>query len=513
MNNEKIKEIYGTRKYIIALDQGTTSSRAIIFNKSTDIVSLAQREVTQIYPEPGWVEHNPMEIWATQRSVLTEVIARAGISLKDVAGIGITNQRETTIVWDKNTGEPVYNAIVWQCRRTADICEKLKEKGLEEYVKENTGLRIDAYFSGTKLKWILDNVEGVREKAERGELLFGTVDTWLVWKLTAGKVYITDYTNASRTMLYNIKKLEWDKKILKELNIPENMLPEVRNSSEIYGYTKMGITMGEENGTIIPICGIAGDQQAALFGQNCFDTGDTKNTYGTGCFMLMNTGNKCIKSRNGLITTIAVGINGKIEYALEGSIFIAGAAIQWLRDEMKFFSDAADTEYFATKIEDNGGVYFVPAFVGLGSPYWDMYARGTIVGLTRGSNRNHIIRAALESIAYQSKSLIEAMEEDSGLLLSSLKVDGGAVANNFLMQFQADILNVNVLRPEISETTALGAAYLAGMAVGFWKDKEDIRKNWKMDRKFTPDLKEELRDKYFREWKKAVERAGRWEGE
>ena len=513
MNSSELKEIYGSKKYVIALDQGTTSSRAIIFDKETNIISTAQREFTQLYPEPGWVEHNPMEIWATQRSVLTEVIARSGISLKDVAAIGITNQRETTIVWDKKTGEPVYNAIVWQCRRTADICEKLKEKGLEEYIKENTGLILDAYFSGTKLKWILDNVKGARERAEKGELLFGTVDTWLVWKLTAGKVHVTDYTNASRTMLFNIKELKWDKKILKELDIPENMLPEVRNSSEVYGYTKMGLTMGEESGTDIPIAGMAGDQQAALFGQACFNSGDTKNTYGTGCFMLMNTGERCIKSSNGLLTTIAIGIDNKIEYALEGSVFIAGAAIQWLRDEMKFFSDAADTEYFATKIENNGGVYLVPAFVGLGSPYWDMYARGTIVGLTRGSNRNHIIRAALEAIAYQSKDLIEAMKEDSGLSFSTLKVDGGAVRNNFLMQFQADILNTDVLRLEITETTALGAAYLAGLAVGFWKDKENIVKNWKLNRKFTPNLSEELRNKYFKGWKKAVEKAKKWEEE
>ena len=513
MNSSELKEIYGSKKYVIALDQGTTSSRAIIFDKNTNIISTAQREFTQLYPEPGWVEHNPMEIWATQRSVLTEVIARSGISLKDVAAIGITNQRETTIVWDKKTGEPVYNAIVWQCRRTADICEKLKEKGLEEYIKENTGLILDAYFSGTKLKWILDNVKGARERAEKGELLFGTVDTWLVWKLTAGKVHVTDYTNASRTMLFNIKELKWDKKILKELDIPENMLPEVRNSSEVYGYTKMGLTMGEESGTDVPIAGMAGDQQAALFGQACFNSGDTKNTYGTGCFMLMNTGERCIKSSNGLLTTIAIGIDNKIEYALEGSVFIAGAAIQWLRDEMKFFSDAADTEYFATKIENNGGVYLVPAFVGLGSPYWDMYARGTIVGLTRGSNRNHIIRAALEAIVYQSKDLIEAMKEDSGLSFSTLKVDGGAVRNNFLMQFQADILNTDVLRPEITETTALGAAYLAGLAVGFWKDKENIVKNWKLNRKFIPNLSEELRNKYFKGWKKAVEKAKKWEEE
>ena len=501
------------KKYIIALDQGTTSSRAIIFDKNMNIVAKSQREFSQIFPEPGWVEHNPMEIWASQRSVLTEVVAKSGISLKDVAGIGITNQRETVVVWDKNTGEPVYNAIVWQCRRTAEICEQLKNKGLEEYVKDNTGLIIDAYFSGTKVKWILDNVKGAREKAENGKLLFGTVDTWLVWKLTAGKVHVTDYTNASRTMMFNIKTLKWDEKILNELGIPKSMLPEVRNSSEIYGYTKMGVTMGEESGTEIPIAGIAGDQQSALFGQACFHSGDIKNTYGTGCFMLMNTGEKCIKSNNGLLTTIAIGIDGKVEYALEGSIFIAGAVIQWLRDELRFFDHAADTEYFAMKVDDNGGVYLVPAFVGLGSPYWDMYARGIMVGLTHGSNKNHIIRAALESIAYQSKDLIEAMKEDSGLELKSLKVDGGAVANNFLMQFQADIINANVLRSEIIETTALGAAYLAGLAVGFWKNKEDIKKNWKLDKEFEPNLSEELRTKYFKGWKKAVEKAKNWEEE
>lgn len=501
------------KKYIIALDQGTTSSRAIIFDKNMNIVAKSQREFSQIFPEPGWVEHNPMEIWASQRSVLTEVVAKSGISLKDVAGIGITNQRETVVVWDKNTGEPVYNAIVWQCRRTAEICEQLKNKGLEEYVKDNTGLIIDAYFSGTKVKWILDNVKGAREKAENGKLLFGTVDTWLVWKLTAGKVHVTDYTNASRTMMFNIKTLKWDEKILNELGIPKSMLPEVRNSSEIYGYTKMGVTMGEESGTEIPIAGIAGDQQSALFGQACFHSGDIKNTYGTGCFMLMNTGEKCIKSNNGLLTTIAIGIDGKVEYALEGSIFIAGAVIQWLRDELRFFDHAADTEYFAMKVDNNGGVYLVPAFVGLGSPYWDMYARGIMVGLTRGSNKNHIIRAALESIAYQSKDLIEAMKEDSGLELKSLKVDGGAVANNFLMQFQADIINANVLRSEIIETTALGAAYLAGLAVGFWKNKEDIKKNWKLDKEFEPNLSEELRTKYFKGWKKAVEKAKNWEEE
>lgn len=501
------------KKYIIALDQGTTSSRAIIFDKNLNIIGKAQKEFTQIFPQPGWVEHNAMEIWASQRSVLTEVIAQSGISLKDVAAIGITNQRETVIVWDKNTGEPIYNAIVWQCRRTAEICEELKSRGLENYIKENTGLIIDAYFSGTKVKWILDNVKGAREKAEKGELIFGTVDTWLVWKLTGGKVHVTDFTNASRTMLFNIKKLKWDKKILKELNIPESMLPEVRNSSEIYGETKMGITIGEENGTSIKISGIAGDQQAALFGQAGFHEGDIKNTYGTGCFMLMNTGNKCIKSNNGLLTTIAIGIDGKVEYALEGSIFIGGAVIQWLRDELKFFDKASDTEYLAQQVDNNGGVYLVPAFVGLGSPYWDMYARGTIVGLTRGSNKNHIIRAALESIAYQSKDLINAMKEDSRIEINSLKVDGGATANNFLMQFQSDILNVKVLRPEIIETTALGAAYLAGLAVGFWKDKEEIKKNWKLNKEFTPNLSHELRNRYYKCWKKAVEKTKGWEEE
>lgn len=504
---------YNMKKYIIALDQGTTSSRAIIFDRDLNMVSISQREFSQIYPEPGWVEHNPMEIWATQRSVLTEVVAKSGISLKDVAAIGITNQRETTIVWDRNTGEPVYNAIVWQCRRTAEICEELKKRGLEEYIRENTGLTIDAYFSGTKIKWILDNVKDARKRAEKGDLIFGTVDTWLLWKLTNGKVHFTDYTNASRTMIYNIRRLEWDKKILDELTIPQSMLPEVKNSSEIYGMTRMGLTIGEEEGTSIPVSGMAGDQQAALFGQTCFNSGDIKNTYGTGCFMLMNTGEKHIRSGNGLLTTIAVGIDGKVEYALEGSIFVGGAVVQWLRDELKFFSDSADTEYFASKVEDNGGVYLVPAFVGLGSPYWDMYARGTITGLTRGSNRNHLIRAALEAIAYQSRDLIEAMKEDSGMTINSLKVDGGATANNFLMQFQSDILNVNVLRPEITETTALGAAFLAGLGVNFWNSKEEIRESWKLNREFFPNMSEEERTKYYKGWKKAVEKAKKWEEE
>ncbi|WP_067141464.1 glycerol kinase GlpK [Oceanivirga salmonicida] len=502
------------KKYVIALDQGTTSSRAIIFDKETNIVDVAQKEFTQIYPKPGWVEHNAMEIWSSQRSVLTEVIAKSGISLSEVAAIGITNQRETTIIWDKKTGQPVYNAIVWQCRRTASICEDIKkDKELSEYIVENTGLVVDAYFSGTKVKWILDNVEGAREKAEAGELLFGTVDTWLTWKLTGGEVHVTDYTNASRTMLYNIKELKWDDKILKAFNIPKSMLPEVKNSSEVYGHAKLGATLGEAGGTTIPIAGIAGDQQAALFGQACFNKGDVKNTYGTGCFMLMNIGEKYVKSNKGLLTTIGIGLNNKVEYALEGSIFIAGAVIQWIRDELKLITEASDTEYFASKVEDNGGVYLVPAFVGLGSPYWDMYARGTIIGLTRGSNRNHIIRAALESIAYQSKDLIECMKLESGLNLNQLRVDGGACKNNLLMQFQADILKKDVFRPKVIETTALGAAFLAGLAVGFWNNKEEINNYWKLDQRFIPKLDEEKVNMYYNGWKKAVTRTLSWEEE
>ena len=497
------------KKYIIALDQGTTSSRAIIFDKDTNKIGTAQREFQQIYPQPGWVEHDPMEIWATQRAVLTEVNAKTGISLKEIAAIGITNQRETVVVWDKETGEPVYNAIVWQCRRTADICEDLKKRGLEDYVRENTGLIIDAYFSGTKIKWILDNVPWVRERAERGELLCGTVDTWLVWKLTGGKVHVTDYTNASRTMIFNIRTLEWDDKLLKELEIPKSMLPEVRNSSEVYGETSLG--GGGDTTTVVPIAGISGDQQAALFGQACFVKGDTKSTYGTGCFMLMNIGEKFLQSKHGLLTTIAIGLNNKIEYAFEGSIFVAGAVVQWLRDEMRLIADSADTEYFARKVEDNGGVYVVPAFVGLGAPYWDMYARGGILGLTRGSNANHIIRAALESIAYQTRDLLEAMQDDSGLILTKLKVDGGAVRNEFLLQFLADIIGERVLRPKTIETTALGAAYLAGLAVGFWTDKEDIKKHWKLSKEFASELEKEKRDKYYKGWKKAVERVRGWE--
>ncbi len=501
------------KKYVIALDQGTTSSRAIVFDKSGRTIGMAQKEFTQIYPEAGWVEHDPFEIWSSQSSVLTEVIAKTGIKNEEIAAMGITNQRETTVVWDKNTGEPVYNAIVWQCRRTAEICDELKTRdGLEAYVKSNTGLVVDAYFSGTKIKWILDNVPGAREKAENGDLLFGTVDTWIIWKLTNGKVHVTDPTNASRTMLYNIKELKWDERMMEELGVPASMLPEVKNSSEVYGEANLGGVAGG-GGYRIPISGIAGDQQAALFGQACFAPGEAKNTYGTGCFLLMNTGEKAVESKNGLLTTIAIGMDGKVEYALEGSVFVGGASIQWLRDELKLINDAADTEYFASKVEDSNGVYVVPAFVGLGSPYWDMYARGTIVGLTRGANRNHIIRATLESIAYQSRDLLDAMKDDSGIELNALRVDGGAVKNNFLMQFQSDILGAEVLRPEITETTALGAAYLAGLAVGFWKDKSEIAESWKINRKFNPAIEEDHKEKLYGGWRKAVERSLKWETE
>lgn len=442
-------------KYIMALDQGTTSSRAIIFDKDQNIYGIAQKEFTQIYPKEGWVEHNPMEIWASQYGVLQEVMAKSNISQEQIAAIGITNQRETTIVWDKETGEPIYNAIVWQCRRTASICEKLKEEGFEKYIKKTTGLVIDAYFSATKIKWILDNVEGARDKAKNGQLLFGTVDTWLLWKLTNGEVHVTDYTNASRTMLFNIKELKWDEEIAAILDIPLSMLPEVRNSSEIYGYVNLG---GKSN-TKVPIAGIAGDQQAALFGQAAFNKGDAKNTYGTGCFLLMNTGDELVESKHGLLTTIAIGLNNKVQYALEGSVFMGGAIIQWLRDELGLITDAKDSEYFAKSVKDNGGVYVVPAFVGLGAPYWDMYARGSIFGLTRGTNKNHIIRASLESIAYQVKDLLNAMEEDAGFKITTLKVDGGASKNKLLMQFQSDITDIKVCKPIITETTALGAAY------------------------------------------------------
>lgn len=490
-------------KYIVSLDQGTTSSRAILFDENQTIIGVAQKEFTQYYPKEGWVEHDPMEIWSSQSSVLAEVIARSGISQHDIIAIGITNQRETTIVWEKSTGKPLYNAIVWQCRRTAELCELLdKKEGLSKYIKENTGLVLDAYFSATKIKWILDNVDGAREKAEQGELLFGTVDTWLIWNLTHGKVHATDYTNASRTMLYNIKTLEWDDKLLTELGIPKSMLPEVKNSSGTYGYANLGGVGGHR----VPISGVVGDQQAALFGQACFNPGESKNTYGTGCFLLMNTGEKLVTSNNGLLTTIAIGLNGKVEYALEGSVFIGGASVQWLRDELGLVNEASDTEYFSRKVKDTGGVYVVPAFVGLGAPYWDMYARGAILGLTRGSNKNHIIRATLESIAYQTRDVIEAMQEDSGIQMTELKVDGGASSNNFLMEFQSDILGVNVRRPTVLETTALGAAYLAGLAVGFWESKEEIQSKWILGKEFYPNMTIEKRKEKYQGWKNAIER-------
>ena len=495
------------KKYIMALDRGTTSSRCIIFDKDGNIIKIAQKEFEQIYPKPGWVEHDAMEIWGSQSGVMREAVDTAGINPEEIAAIGITNQRKTTVVWDKKTGKPIYNAIVWQCRRTSEICDQLKEKGLTECIREKTGLIIDAYFSATKVKWILDNVEGARERAEKGELLFGTIDTWLIWKLTGGRVHVTDYSNASRTMMYNINTLEWDKDILKELDIPEIMLPEVKESSCVYGYTDSGLFADIK----IPIAGCAGDQQSALFGQNCFEEGTAKNTYGTGCFLLMNTGEKPVKSENGLLTTISWGVDGKVEYALEGSIFMGGASIQWLRDELRMIKSAADSEKYAMRVENTNGVYVVPAFTGLGAPYWDMYARGTIVGLTRGAKKEHLIRATLESIAYQTKDVLEAMQNDSGIELKSLKVDGGASNNNFLMQFQSDILNVKIDRPKIVETTALGAAYLAGLAVGFFKSKEDIKKRWVCDREFEPKMSEEVREKSYKDWKRAVERSLAWE--
>ncbi|WP_053021875.1 glycerol kinase GlpK, partial [Vibrio cholerae] len=475
------------QKYVVALDQGTTSSRAVVLDHDANIVSVSQREFTQIYPQAGWVEHDPMEIYATQSSTLVEALGKAGIRSDEVAAIGITNQRETTVVWNKETGKPVYNAIVWQCRRTAAICEELKERGLESYIRDNTGLVLDPYFSGTKIKWILDNVEGAREQAEAGQLLFGTVDTWLVWKMTQGRVHVTDYTNASRTMLFNINTLQWDEKILAEFNIPLSMMPEVKKSSEVYGQTNIG----GKGGTRIPIAGIAGDQQAALYGQMCVQAGQAKNTYGTGCFLLMNTGQEKVTSHNGLLTTLACGPRGEPAYALEGAVFMGGASIQWLRDELKLISDARDSEYFATKVDTSNGVYVVPAFTGLGAPYWDAYARGTIVGLTRGVNSNHIIRATLESIAYQTRDVLDAMQADSGIKLSALRVDGGAVANNFLMQFQADVLDTEVHRPKVTEVTALGAAYLAGLAVGFWDGLEELQGKAEIDRSFKPHHDEE----------------------
>ncbi len=487
-------------KYILSLDQGTTSSRAIIFNKAADIKSVAQEEFTQFFPQPGWVEHDATEIWRSQLKVAKEAIKKLKLKPKDIAAIGITNQRETTLVWDKETGEPIHNAIVWQDRRTAGICDKLKKKGLTNYVRKNTGLVIDAYFSGTKIKWILDNVKGARKRAQKGELLFGTIDSWLVYNLTGGKVHITDYTNASRTMIYNIKNLEWDKKLLKVLDIPEAMLPEVKDSSKVYGHTDAKLFGAE-----IPIAGIAGDQQAALFGQACYKKGMAKNTYGTGCFMLMNTGDEMVTSKAGLLTTIAWGLNGKVTYALEGSVFIAGAAIQWLRDGLKIIDESPDSEFFAMKVEDTGGVYVVPAFAGLGAPYWDMYARGAIYGLTRGTTKAHLVRATLESLAYQSRDVLDAMKKDSKVDLTTLRVDGGASANDLLMHFQADILGTTVQRPEVIETTALGAAYLAGLAVGYWK-KSEITKNWKIDESFEPEMDNKERTKLYKGWQVAVKR-------
>ena len=494
------------QKYIVALDQGTTSSRAVILDHDANIVSVAQREFTQIYPQAGWVEHDPMEIWATQSSTMVEALAKSGISSDQLAAIGITNQRETTIVWNKETGKPVYNAIVWQCRRTAEICEDLKARGLEEYVRENTGLVLDPYFSGTKIKWILDNVEGAREDAEAGKLLFGTVDTWLVWKMTQGRVHVTDFTNASRTMLFNINDLTWDAKLLDEMGIPAAMMPEVKRSSEVYGQTNIG----GKGGTRVPISGIAGDQQAALYGQMCVEAGQAKNTYGTGCFLLMNTGGEKVTSKNGLLTTLACGPKGEPAYALEGAVFMGGASIQWLRDEMKILAGAEDSEYFATKVDSSNGVYVVPAFTGLGAPYWDAYARGTIVGLTRGVNSNHIIRATLEGIAYQTRDVLDAMQADSGIELANLRVDGGAVANNFLMQFQSDVLDTQVLRPKVTEVTALGAAYLAGLAVGYWDSLDELKDKAELDRTFDPHHDEEKRNRRYKGWKRAVKCAQTW---
>ena len=492
-------------KYVMALDAGTTSNRCILFNKKGEICSVAQKEFTQYFPKPGWVEHDANEIWSTQLGVAVEAMQKIGATAEDIAGIGITNQRETTIVWDKNTGEPVYHAIVWQCRRTSEYCDTLKEKGLQDTYRKKTGLIIDAYFSGTKLKWILDEVEGVRERAEKGELLFGTVESWLIWKLTKGAVHVTDYSNASRTMLYNIYDLKWDDDILEELNIPKCMLPEVKPSSCVYGMADSSFFGGE-----IPIAGAAGDQQAALFGQTCFKAGEAKNTYGTGCFMLMNTGEMPVLSKNDLVTTIAWGLDGKVYYALEGSIFVAGAAIQWLRDELRIIDTAPDSEYMATKVKDTNGCYVVPAFTGLGAPYWDQYARGTIVGITRGVNKYHIIRATLESLAYQTNDVLKAMQNDAGITLSSLKVDGGACANNFLMQFQADIIGAPVKRPICVETTAMGAAYLAGLAVGYWASKEEVVKNWKISKIFEPNMSEERRKELVDGWDKAVKYSFGW---
>ena len=492
-------------QYVMALDAGTTSNRCILFNKAGEICSLAQRSFTQYFPKPGWVEHDADEIWASMLGVAVEAMNKIGARATEIAAIGITNQRETAILWDKETGEPVYNAIVWQCRRTSAMADALKEKGLTETYRQKTGLVIDAYFSATKVRWILDNVQGAREKAEAGKLLFGTVDTWLIWKLTGGRVHVTDYSNASRTMLFNINTLAWDDEILNELDIPRPLLPEVKPSSCVYGYSDPSFLGGA-----IPIAGAAGDQQSALFGQTCFKPDEAKNTYGTGCFMLMNTGETPVLSQNGLVTTIAWGIDGKISYALEGSIFVAGAAIQWLRDEMRLIDSAADTEYMASKVSDTHGCYIVPAFTGLGAPYWDQYARGTIVGITRGVNKCHLIRATLESLAFQTHDVIRAMQADSGIELAALKVDGGASANNLLMQIQADVIGSPVLRPRCVETTAMGAAYLAGLAVGYWSGKDEILRNWAVDRTFTPAIDETQRNKMLKGWAKAVTYAHGW---
>lgn len=493
------------KKYVMALDAGTTSNRAIIFDEESRIVSVAQREFTQIFPQPGWVEHDAEEIWGTMSTVMKEALEQSGLSSAQISAIGITNQRETTVVWEKTTGRPVYNAIVWQSRQTAGICEELKEKGLSEEFHAKTGLVIDAYFSGTKVKWILDNVEGAREKAERGELLFGTIDTWLIYKLTGGAVHVTDYSNASRTLMYNIRELKWDEKLLEYLTVPASMLPEVKPSSEVYGQTIPAILGGS-----VKIAGAAGDQQAALFGQNCFNPGDAKNTYGTGCFMLMNTGKDIFDSKNGLVTTIAWGVDGKVEYALEGSIFVAGSAIQWLRDGLDVIDAASDSEWVAKHVKDNGGVYLVPAFVGLGAPYWDMNARGMLIGITRGTTKAHVVRATLESMCYQTMDVLKAMEADSNITLQSLKVDGGAVANNLLMQFQADVLGVPVDRPQVIETTALGAAYLAGLAVGVWNNKEELRNSWKLDTRFEARMPADEAAKLYKGWTKAVKHSMHW---
>ncbi len=487
-------------KYILSLDQGTTSSRAILFNKEGEIVHVAQKEFTQIFPKPGWVEHNASEIWGSILAVIASVMSESNVKPEQIAGLGITNQRETAVVWDKETGLPVYNAIVWQSRQTSGICDELRAKGYNDFFRDKTGLLIDAYFSGTKVKWILDNVEGAREKADQGKLLFGTIDTWLVWKLSGGKAHVTDYSNASRTLMYNIYDLKWDEELLEILSVPKSMLPEVRPSSEVYAHTIDYHFFGQE----VPIAGIAGDQQAALFGQACFGEGMAKNTYGTGCFMLMNTGEKAVKSDNGLLTTLAWGIDGKVEYALEGSIFVAGSAIQWLRDGLRMLKNAADSESYASKVDSTEGVYVVPAFVGLGTPYWDSDVRGAVFGLTRGTSKEHFVRATLESLAYQTRDVLSAMEADSGIELKALRVDGGAVKNDFLMSFQSDILNVPVERPKVNETTALGAAYLAGLAVGYWESREDIAKQWAVDRAFEPKMDSDKREELYSGWKRAV---------